>query len=375
MSKIVVFLLFLVFVTATCLVSIQPINAAKTIVVPDDYSTISSAIGNARDGDTIIVKKGTYEEKTLEINKALSLVGEDANNTTINLHPPYNETWILTQPFRTYSKAITIDEEGVKISNFTITITPGGDIAVNSDETQITGNNITIEDESGVSGLRVKSSFNIITGNSFWVIFLDNANSNTVSNNTCGEIKLGFANQTSSYNVISRNKIEAGTRGLYGIEIRSGSNNVFYDNNISNCLGPIYTGGYKGYGVAFTGELGEIAQNNTFYHNNFVNNNKHVDIYKADSVIGNFWDNGEEGNYWDDYNGTDSNRDGIGDTPYVINSDNIDNYPLIAPFNIENDTVVLPPPEPFPTTLVAAASIALAVAVGGLLIYFKKRKH
>jgi len=33
-------------------------------------------------------------------------------------------------------------------------------------------------------------------------------------------------------------------------------------------------------------------------------------------------------------------------------------------------------PEPFPTTLVAAASVATAVMVGvGLLVYFKKRKH
>ena len=48
----------------------------------------------------------------------------------------------------------------------------------------------------------------------------------------------------------------------------------------------------------------------------------------------------------------------------------------MSPFDIENNTVVLPPPEPFPTTLVAAASIAVAVAIGvGLLVYFKKRNH
>ena len=89
----------------------------------------------------------------------------------------------------------------------------------------------------------------------------------------------------------------------------------------------------------------------------------------------NSWDNGLVGNFWSDYNGTDSSRDGIGDPPYVIDGNNIDNYPLMFPFDIENDTVVLPPPEPFPTTLVMAA-VATAAVIGAVLaIYFKKRKR
>jgi len=58
----------------------------------------------------------------------------------------------------------------------------------------------------------------------------------------------------------------------------------------------------------------------------------------------NIWDNGypSGGNYWSNYNGTDlysgpcqnvTGSDGIGDTPYVIDANNQDNYPLMKPYS------------------------------------------
>ena len=78
------------------------------------------------------------------------------------------------------------------------------------------------------------------------------------------------------------------------------------------------------------------SSGNKFYHNNFTNNK--VQTY-SDGFI-NVWDNGypSGGNLWSDYRGHDlycgpyqneTGSDGIGDTPYVIDEGNKDNYPFL----------------------------------------------
>jgi len=69
------------------------------------------------------------------------------------------------------------------------------------------------------------------------------------------------------------------------------------------------------------------SSENVLYHNNIVDN-----AVQAIDLSLNVWDNGYEGNYWSDYDGADDNGDGIGDTPYMIDADSIDNYPLITPW-------------------------------------------
>jgi hypothetical protein len=73
-----------------------------------------------------------------------------------------------------------------------------------------------------------------------------------------------------------------------------------------------------------------VIENNTFFHNSFINNNQSI-IIKSPSHQ-NIWDNGSEGNYWSDYTGADNNGDGIGDASYMIDANNIDSYPLMTPY-------------------------------------------
>jgi hypothetical protein len=381
MSRSAVVTLILFFLTASFIITPLSTNAdPRTIIVPDDYPTISSAIGNATDGDIIFVQKGTYQiptNQTLTIHKSISLIGEDTENTIISLNPGYNVTYILTTPFFDLANAIIVDANDVKLSGFTISIaSPGGYISVTGDRIEIIGNNLktggsttglrvsgshcNITDNISEVRFQVHGSFNYVAQNYFFGIFLD-GDSNTISNNSCTYVNLGHY-MPCLYNIISGNRVESRTRSYSGISVENSAHNVIYANCIS--------------GFSFGVELDMLAENNTFYHNNFADSlTAHISVSEGELFLSNFWDNSEEGNYWDDYNGTDGNRDGIGDTPNVIDANNQDNYPLMFPFDIENNTVVLPPPEPFPTTIVIASVVTVAAVGVGLFVYFRKRKH
>ena len=82
------------------------------------------------------------------------------------------------------------------------------------------------------------------------------------------------------------------------------------------------------------------SNGNIFYDNAFINNNYQVFNGMAFPTTPSTcsWNNTVEGNYWSDYNGSDVRQDGIGDTPYVVNSSNIDYYPLLGEFNSFNIT-------------------------------------
>ena len=86
------------------------------------------------------------------------------------------------------------------------------------------------------------------------------------------------------------------------------------------------------------------ASNNSIYHNNFINNSLQIrdsdaTSIQANMILLNSWDNGYPygGNYWSDYqtkypNAGELDSSGIGNTSYVIDSQNKDRYPLMELF-------------------------------------------
>jgi len=147
---------------------------------------------------------------------------------------------------------------------------------------------------------------NIITDN-FRGIDLTSSENNTISGNHIANNNDGIALEN-MYNNIVENTITNNSN--FGIHIYGAGYNNIIGNNITNNGREI---------------LVSICYNNVIHHNNFVNSTNHVETDDSNGI----WDNGEEGNYWDNYNGTDGDGNGIGDTPYIIDENNQDNYPLV----------------------------------------------
>jgi parallel beta-helix repeat protein len=185
----------------------------------------------------------------------------------------------------------------------------------------------------------------------------------------------------SSGNSISRNNI---TNGLYGIRLDYSFDNIISGNDITNNWAGIElesASPYNSiYGNNITANMGDgimledsngntisgnsIARNwcginlpnferdNVIYRNSLVENGVQVS-YTAWFAV-NIWDNGypSGGNYWSDYNGNDSycgldqnepGSDGIGDTPYAINENNSDHYPLMGPWTVQGENITVSP--------------------------------
>jgi hypothetical protein len=214
-------------------------------------------------------------------------------------------------------------------------------------------NNVTVKNliiagnRGGVSLLSVTNSQiidNVISRNQFLndsyngISGLDDCKNNVISGNFVANFSVGIYfrwNSTYSHTIIG-NTIKSnyvGIQIMMGHEGNENGNNITGNQIIDNNFGVIT----QWYGEYYLWKPDPFETNNKIYKNNFINNTQnflsgHI-LYDPDTS--NVWDNGINGNYWSDYNGTDNNEDGIGDTPYILDANNIDNYPLMAPLDIK----------------------------------------
>jgi parallel beta-helix repeat protein len=144
---------------------------------------------------------------------------------------------------------------------------------------------------------------------------------NSLINSSCGIGVVGFSmfdRPLPFRSMIVSNNIANNTNGLVMWEALNWG---IAENNIT---------GSHNRGIWLSQGIHPNQTNTCFYHNNVVNNTVQIFFgYKSTYV----WDNGFlEGNYWNDYNGTDGDGNGIGDTPKILDSINRDKYLLMSPY-------------------------------------------
>jgi parallel beta-helix repeat protein len=202
-------------------------------------------------------------------------------------------------------------------------------VGADSRNTVIDGNGTGTVISVKADNVKVES-FTIRNGSESGVRLIDGncvqIRNNKITNNYCG------VNVLSSYNMIFNNEITGNQ--YFGVLITGGSSTIFENNITSNNYG-IYV------------NSSQPSNGNLIYHNNL--NNTHQAVTSA---VAGLWDIGypSGGNYWSDYNDIDTctgpfqnetGSDGIGDTPYVIDADNQDRYPLMNPHTPQPGVAVI----------------------------------
>jgi parallel beta-helix repeat protein len=199
-------------------------------------------------------------------------------------------------------------------------------------------NNLLMNNLGGIELIR-SCNYNMITWNSIIV-------NETILGLTSGiwiresEFNIVYANE------ITSNRISSSYKPPYvdGVGLSESTDNNIVSNNISlmdtgvgfhffsdnnSVIGDTLS--RNGHGIDFTEG---VSNHNSIYSCNFIDNAEQV--HNGSSI--NVWDNGyaSGGNYWSDYekrypSATEMDSSGLWDTPYVINSNNIDRYPLKSP--------------------------------------------
>jgi parallel beta-helix repeat protein len=345
----------------------------KSIVVEKDNIVVDGLGYTAQEAGILLKGRSNITIKNMDMHPG-SIYLRHSSNITIsgnNITNPYGYgiasedspylTIIGNNITNILSGISLLRSEKSSISGNNVTADIYGIDITDSSHTSVSGNTIT-GNEFGISIIGFEGVGYSVCGNNivrgglglklYWVsnstihgnnittevgMSIENAQNNRIAENNIISSDLGIVLWFSDYNIITGNTITGqrdnpfiGPTGIYLVE---SSNNSFTENTITG----------NDYGIIPSWSL-----NNAFFHNNLLNN-----TVQADVVAGyvNTWNNGypSGGNYWSDYAGVDlyngphqneTGSDGIGDTPYIIDENNQDNYPLMHPWAPAPPTVV-----------------------------------
>ncbi len=329
-----------------------------------NYHTIKSAISVAKNGDTILVEKGTYREGNISITKPLVLIGK--NLPVIDGQLKYEifsfrANHIILKGFRIinsgkdevknigavrlYDSKYSIIKDNIFENNyFAITIQRGyrcliennkistkrgtsqenigdGIHAWVSEELWIKHNYITGH-KDGIYLEKVKKSFiyrnKSVANQRYGLHFMfsddDVYSGNIFENNNAGVAVMYSQNVGMSHNYFINNWGD----GVYGLLLKDISYSKISNNHfISNTTAVLMDGATKidlknnqfeqnGWAL----KINSNCMENRLVHNNFMANT--FDVSTNGSLVLNTFKN----NFWDQYSGYDLDKNQIGDVPY-----------------------------------------------------------
>ncbi|WP_299556649.1 nitrous oxide reductase family maturation protein NosD [Seonamhaeicola sp.] len=341
------------------------LNYAQNIEVCNTcpISTLKAAINLANDFDTITVRKGTYKEHDVLINKPLTIVGENypvidgelkgeiititSDNVTvdglfiINVGTSYTEDYaairvrkskhfiiknlVLEKLFfgiyiekSNYGKVFHNKIIGDAVAEYNsgngIQLWYSNHVDVEHNYVQDVRDGIYLEFADHCLIKNNVSSNNLRYGLHFMFSNDDIYEDNTFENNGAG-VAVMFSKKIKMFNNIFRENWGTASYGMLLKEINDAEiiGNTFNENtigiNIEGSNRILYKNNdfiNNGWAIKVRG----ACYTNSFLENNFLYNS--FDIAYNSKVNDNVFDK----NYWSSYTGYDLNKDGIGDVPY-----------------------------------------------------------
>ena len=334
--------------------------SGNTIVVEKN---LKQAIQHAKDGDTVLLKKGIYKEGNIIITKSICLMGIDApvldgdhkneiltisgKNIIIKGIHFLNAGYSSINDFAAIK---IIDATGILIENNIITNASFAIHFANSTHSVVRNNTIRgskKSEHSSGNGIHLwKCDAMLIEHNNIQGhrdgIYFEFVTASTIRQNT-SELNIRYGlhfmfshNDTYLHNIFRNNG--AGVAVMYSKSVRMEnnlfdknwgpsaygillkdisnshiSNNKFLQNTVAIHMEgssriEISSNIFKSNGWAV--KVQASCDDNTFHHNNFFANSFDV-ATNGTMSLNKFYNN-----YWDKYEGYDMNKDGIGEVPY-----------------------------------------------------------